>query len=64
MYFECVKDDIQFDGVLPTNGVIYLACICEGNKYQNGDNQQQCAHDVSFLRWGEGRCRRGEEVVD
>jgi hypothetical protein len=62
MYFEGVKDDIQFDSVLSANGVIYLACVGERDEYQDGDNQQECAHDVSFLGWGERRCRRRGEV--
>lgn len=29
MYFERVEDDIQFNSVLSTNEVIYLACVGE-----------------------------------
>jgi hypothetical protein len=64
MYFECVKDDIQFDGVLSTDGVVYLACIGEGDKYKDGNYQEECAQNVGFLRWREWRGRRGKKVCE
>jgi hypothetical protein len=54
MYFEGIKDDIQFDSVLSADEVIYLACIGEGHEYQNGYDQEKCAQDIGFLRRGEG----------
>lgn len=38
IYFECVKDDIQFDGVLSADKVIYLACVGERDEDQDGYN--------------------------
>jgi hypothetical protein len=38
IYFEGVKDDIQFDGVLSADGVIYLACVGERDEYQDGND--------------------------
>jgi hypothetical protein len=38
IYFECVKDDIQFDGVLSADEVIYLACVGERDEDQDGYN--------------------------
>lgn len=51
-YFECIEDDIQFDGVLAADGVVDLASIRKGCENDNRDEEQQCPQDVCFLRRG------------
>lgn len=51
-HFKRIEDDIQFDGVLTTNRVIYLARIGKRYQYQNGDQNEKGAEDVGLL------CRR------
>jgi len=39
MYFERIEDDIQFDGVLPANKMIYFACVGEGDEDEDRNNE-------------------------
>ena len=64
IYLEGVKNDIQFDGVLSADGVIYLACVGERDEYQDGNDYEKCTQEVRLLRWGKRRCRRGEKVSE
>lgn len=64
-YFERIEYDIQFDGILPANGMVYLACICERCQYYDRDNDQKRAEDIGLLRGWQGRSGVPEaECVD
>jgi hypothetical protein len=40
-YFEGIEDDIQFDGILSTDGVVYFACVGKRIKQEDRDDEEE-----------------------
>lgn len=48
-YFEGIEDDIQFDCVLSTDGMVYFARVGKRIKYEDRNDKEKGAKDVGLL---------------
>ena len=53
-YFKGIENDVQFDCILATDGMVDLTCVGEGGENHYRSDKEQSSENVSFLRGGKG----------